>query len=392
MFGGPGVKIPRIFGRQIVEAGYISKRQKTMNEIPIQFVLGHGDCEIYSQDWSKCYHSFPVSESKVHREQDDLLHFSYSKQGQQGQQAQQVDFFLKYERHELILSAWTGPGEKRQAESAGSMTAVDWPEVVQFACGLPVGPQGQTPFRPYLEAQARKRVLFLACSGDISESLLTAIAIEFKMRFPQIEQDNWTEAFEVLWFEFIGFVVSLWTQCLKSAIEPHTGPNSFEYFRRLTASIAGLIAKGADVFQVDRREFLIAVRKYLEQGDPSDIPTASRAIVNDVELALGNVRKRWLLQLTDLFEFTQLFSAAIAIGQGTVKDNKEVKAVANMLSSWALSLVNNLVKGPRMVDFRNGVEKLAVSVLQEMDKKRYQPEFHCTLALWKLSELVKASD
>jgi hypothetical protein len=235
-------------------------------------------------------------------------------------------------------------------------------------------------------------VLFLACSTDISHSLLSAIAVEFKMRFPQIEQENWTEAFEVLWFEFVGFAVSLWTQCLKSTIEPHTGPNSFEYFRRLTASIAGLIAKGADVFHVDRREFLIAVRKFLEQADPSDIPAASRAIVNNVELALGNVRKRWLLQLTDLFEFTQVFSAAIAIGQGIVHESKEVQVVSKMLSSWALSLVNNLIKGPRIVEFRGAVEKLAVAVLQATNGQRYSPEFHCTLALWKLSELVKASD
>jgi hypothetical protein len=63
-----------------------------------------------------------------------------------------------------------------------------------------------------------------------------------------------------------------------------------------------------------------------------------------------------------------------------------------MLSSWALSLVNNIIKGARMIDFRNGVEKLAVEVLRAMDQQRYQPEFHCALALWKLSELVKASN
>jgi hypothetical protein len=305
-----------------------------------------------------------------------------------------VEFYLKYERAELIVNAWNVPTEKKATEPgpSASSTPVGWPEVLEFACGHGLGPQGQNPFKPYLEAQARKRVLFLACSTEISEALLSAIAIEFKMRFPQIEQDNWTEAFEVLWFEFVGFVVSLWTQCLKTAIEPHTGPNSFEYFRRLTASIAGLIAKGADVFQVDRRDFLIAVRKFLEQGDPSDIPGASRAIVNSVALALGNIRKRWLLQLTDLFEFTQLFTAAIAIGQGIVRDSKEVQSVSRMLSTWALSLVDNLVKAPRILEFRNGVEKLAVAVLQATDGQRYNPEFHCTLALWKLSELVKASD
>jgi hypothetical protein len=385
LLGGPGVKIPRIFGRQIVEAFAVQRKSKAA-DLPVQFCLGHGDCEIYSQDWQKCYHVFTVQGSTVEQEPDGVLHFTYSKQGQA------AEFHLRYERAELIVNAWAGPGEKKAGEGAGASSPVEWGDVVQFACGLAVGPQGQSPFRAYLEAQARKRVLFLACSAEIGESLLSAIAVEFKMRFPQIEQENWTEAFEVLWFEFVGFAVSLWTQCLKSTIEPHTGPNSFEYFRRLTASIAGLIAKGADVFQVDRREFLIAVRKFLEQGDPADIPAASRAIVNSVELALGNVRKRWLLQLTDLFEFTQLFTAAIAIGQGIVRDSKEVQALSKMLSSWALSLVNNLVKGPRILDFRNGVEKLAVAVLQATDGHRYNPEFHCTLALWKLSELVKASD
>ncbi|OHS93218.1 hypothetical protein TRFO_40505 [Tritrichomonas foetus] len=383
-------KVPRIFGRQVLSAAICARKPNNkIQELPVKLTLGHGDCEVYSEDWSKCFHTFQVADGKVEQEADGLIHFTYTRTTQ-GQQ-QNNEFLIKYDRFDLINNVFNPSGEGRRGGDAGSMTIVDYNDVIQFACEAQTQ-QNVDKFRQYLEAQAKKRVLFLASSTEISQSLLSAIAVEFRMRFPQIEQENWTEAFEVLWFEFVAFCVSLWTQCLKAAIEPHTGPNSFEYFRRLAASIAALIAKGADVFQVDRREFLLAVRKFLDTGDPSDIPSASRAIVADVELALGNVRKRWLLQLTDLFEFTQLFSVSIAIGQAVARETKELKTLTDMLSAWALGLVNNLTRGPRIIDFRNGVEKLSVAVLQATDNQRYSPEFHCTLALWKLSELVKASD
>ena len=380
----------RIFGRQVITASLAARKPgNKIQELPVKLTLGH-DCEVYSEDWSKCYHSFPVVDGKIEQEPDGLIHITYTRLSQG--QPQTFEFLLRYDRFDLLNNIFNPGGEGgRKGGDGGTMTIVGFDDVLHFACETQTQ-QNIDKFKQYLESQAKKRVMFLASSMEISQPLLSAIAVEFRMRFPRIEQENWTEAFEVLWFEFVAFCVSLWTQCLKAAIEPHTGPNSFEYFRRLAASIAALIAKGADVFQVDRREFLIAVRKFLDTGDPSDIPPASRAIVADVELALGNVRKRWLLQLTDLFEFSQLFSASIAIGQAVAKETPELKALNDILSSWALSLVNNLTRGPKTADFRNGIEKLSVAVLKATDNQRYSPEFHCTLALWKLSELVKTTD
>jgi hypothetical protein len=386
-----GFKVPRIFGRHIFDCSIVTKRGKQQSETPANFIVSRTDGEVYSQDFLKCFQVFPLADTKLELDSaENTIRFSYTKQGQP------VEFMLKYERAEALYDM-IAPAEKKEGGTggggggggSGTMTPVDFPTLINFACGIP---NGQAAFTPFLEAQARKRVMFLSSSTQITDPLLKAIAVEFKMRFPQLEAENWTEAFEVLWFEFVGFAVSLWTQCLRNAIEPHTGPNSFEYFRRLTANIAALIAKGADVFQVDRREFLVAVRKFLDTGDPSAIPSASRGLVNDVTLALGNVRKRWLLQLTDLFEFSQLFAAALAIGQSIIPEAKEVAVIGSQVSSWALALVDHMVRGPRLLDMRNAVENLAVAVLKQTDQLRYSPEFHCTVALWKLSELAKSKD
>lgn len=379
------LKIPKVFGRQIMEAQLVVRRGHKQQDFAINFAIGHGEFEVYSQDWKKCYHSFQVADGRADIVEGNLIRIEYAVKGQA------FDFLLRYDRADLILNAFTQATPERRGVGENVMTNVAPKEIYAFGCNLPPA-TAESTFKPYLEAQARKRLLFLSSSVETNEPLLAAIAIEFRMRFPQIEPDNWTEAFEVLWFEFVAFCVSLWTQCLKSVIEPHTGPNSFEYFRRLAASIAALLAKGADVFNVDRRAFLIAVRKFLDEGDPSDIPATSRALVSDVELALGNVRKRWLLQLTDMFEFTQLFSVSLAISSAVSPLSKDICLLANQLCSWSISLVNSLTRGPRIQDFRNGIEKLSVAVLRANDMKRYSPEFHCVLALWKLAELARSGE
>ncbi|KAH0792445.1 hypothetical protein GPJ56_003622 [Histomonas meleagridis] len=356
-------------------------------EIPVFLTVGHNEFEVYNKNWETCYHSFQTSDGKVEMDKSGLLRITYSKPKEQ--QKQTFDFTISFDRPDLIINIFSGSNEGRKQSS--SMNIIDLPEVLSFSCGLPRN-IAVDKFKPLLEAQAQKRVRFLTSSNKISHALISSIAIEFRMRFPQIEPENWNEAFDILWFEFVAFIVSLWTQILKIAIEPHTGPNSFDYFQRLAASISSIIAKGADVFQVDRRSFLISARKYLDTGDYTTLPTASRKIVSDVELALGNVRKRWLLQLIDLFEYTQIFSVAIAIAQSVADDTKEGSSLSNMLASWAVSLSTNQTRGPRQSDFMNALEKLAVAVLQANDSKRYHPEFHCVLALWKLHELVKSSD
>jgi hypothetical protein len=377
-----GVRIPRIFGRQILDAHVVGKRSGKVDEIPVKVAMGYSDCEVYDMKWQKCFHAFAMADARAELGLEGLIRIFYTRRNQT------FEFVLRHEKVEMILNAFNGQSCKRQTDAADHMTPVTFVDILSFACDI----NRTEGFQPYLEAQARRRTLFLTSSAKISEATISAIAVEFKMRFPQIEPENWGEAFEVLWYEFVGFTVSLWSQCLKSAIEPHSGPNSGEYFRRLVARIAGIIGRGADVFQVDRCEFLLVVWRFLQNGDPSRIPAAARLIMNDVELKLGNIRKRWLLQLTDLFEFCQLFSAAITIGQAMEGEKQELADLSGMLCTWALSKANNHVKGPKFGDFRNALEKLAVAVLKATDSQRYGPDFHCTLALWKLSELVKASD
>ena len=383
-------KVQRVLGRLVFDGFLVTKGQHKNTEQRVNLIIGVVDaekaCEVHSPDWQKCFYSFPIAEGRCDIDPDGLLHITFTRQGA-GE-----EFYVKCDKAEIVASAFAGPSdERKKAEGVDTVTVVPDANIMTFACGLP---RVTDCFRSLLETQAQKRVMFLANSSTVSPSLVDAIAIEFKMRFPKIEPENWSEAFEVLWFEFVGFCVSLWVQCLKNAIEPHTGPNSLNYFRRLAASISGLIAKGADVFQVDRRDLLTAVKKFITNGDPSDVPAASRQIVDDVELALGNVRKRWLLQLTDLFEFTQTFSVAIAIAQavGTEKEPAELKKLSQGLVAWAVSLVNNLTRGPRIVDFKSYLEKVAVAVLRQNDLNRYAPEYHCVFALWKLSELAKATE
>lgn len=390
--GPSNLKYTRIFGRQLFSTKLCLRAQpsKPAQQLPVTLSVGPRDFEIFSEDFEKCYHAFPIENGKAELDQDGLIHIMYTR-AVQGQ-PQNFDFLMKFDRFDLINSLFKqtskAPSENLQ------MTITPYKDILTLACDSKTA-QDLDTFTAHLTAQARRRLIFLSSSKTPpTQNLLAALAIEFRLRFPQIEIENWTEAFEVLWFEFVAFCVSLWTECLKTVIEPHSGPNSEEYFRRLSASIAALIAKGADEFQVDRREFLIAVRKFIDSGDPSDIPAASRSIVSDVELALGNIRKRWLLQLTDLFEYSQIFSVSICIAHAIAPEEvkNEIKTVSDVLGSWIYSYVNNMTRGPKMNDFKNGLDKLAVSLLRTTDKDRYGPDFHCTLALWKLCELARATD
>lgn len=391
MDGSVTGKNARIFGKQIIDVFFI---EYSTEEI-VHLAIGHGECEIFTKSWDlvpRLPQRFMTSDVKWNKtDQEGVIHFIYQTQGKT------IEFHLSCEGVDLTtyFQAQTEKKEKESSEAAPTLT-VDVTDLMTFASACTMH---QGVFRQHLEAQARKRVLFLTGSTEISDSLVNAIAVEFKMRFPQIEPENWSGAFEVMWYEFVGFCVSLWGQCLKTAIEPHTGENSSEYFRRLTASIAAMIGKCADVFRVDRNAFLLAIKEFLESSDashvPPNVPAESRDIVHAIERSIGNVRKQWILQLTDLFEFTQLFSVSIAIAQA-LGEKTEVTKLSERLCAWAMSLVNNVMKGPRTIvsvgDLRNGAEKLAVAVLKLTDKQRYSPMFSCTFALWKLSELVKSSD
>lgn len=399
MSSAPKHKIRRIFGRQIVPC-LLFTRVDMVNKVGVYIAFSHTECEIYDKDWSTCLHTFTLSNSNVKMEQDGCIRVNYTKVSHE--KTHKKEFYIQYDRPDILINLFgSGSDARKQVDDEG-MTVIDQPEVLSFCCGLSKNVAIEK-FKPLVEAQARKRVMFLTSSSEICDSLILAIAIEFRMRFPQIEPEKWAEAFDVLWFEFIAFIVSLYTQCLNTSIEPHTGPNSFEYFRRLTASISAVIAKGADVFNVDRREFLISIRKFLDTNEITNIPANARDILSKVELALGNVRKRWILQLTDIFEFAQLLSATIALGQSLVgditkgtknkaRDNDEYTNLASMLTSWAVSLVDNITRGPSLSEFQASVEKVAIFTVKLIDAQRYSPDFHCALALWKLSELVKASN
>ena len=382
------IKTPKVFGSFVYVAYLVKTRGKAKNpnrkvtETQVNFALSRERVEIYQSDWKLCLYSLPIDRIRPTHVRDNVIKFTYTLDNDQ-----QQDVSVRFDRADIILAAFS-PNIVDKQKDGISMTILDLPTVLSFGCSLNEQ-LAQTNFKPYLEAQARKRLIFLTSSVTISDSLLMAIACEFRMRFPQIEAENWIEAFDVLWYEFVAFCVSLWTQCLKTSIEQHTGPNAFEYFRRLTASIIGLIARGADVFGVDRCALLEAGRKFIDYGDSSSIPDASRKIVTEVELALGNIRKRWLLQLSDLFEFTQVYTAGVTIAHALAGETKEGLNLSQMISSWANSLVNNLINPPRMNEFKNSLEKLAVNVLKLNDENRYAPDFHCVLALWKLSQLVK---
>ena len=315
-------KAYRIFGRNVYPC-FITTDPSSKEEIPVNLVISHSECEVFNETWDKCFHAFFISDGmadicqKKGNSELKYLKIVYSYNSNSPEQKR--GFYILYDRPDLIVQAFAS-----DKKSDDTMSIISLQDIYSFACG-----NNYEQFKPFLETQARKRIMYLTSSNEVSDALLAAIAIEFRMRFPQIEIENWTEAFEVLWYEFVAFTVSLWTQILHLSIEPHTGPNTFEYFRRLTASIASLIAKGADVFQVDRKLFLLSVKKYLDTGDLSDMPTASRQIVSDIEMALGNIRKRWLLELNDLFEFTQLFSIAITIGQAVTPDTNESKLLSS---------------------------------------------------------------
>ena len=379
---------PRVFGSLVYMAHLVTSKRSKANpnkkrsEMPVNFALGRDRIEVYHSDWKVCMYSVPIDKVRPVHLKDNIIKFIYTNQNDQ-----QEDFSVRFDRVDIILAAFTPNIIDKQKDST-AMTILELPAVLSFGCSLNEQ-LAQSNFRPLLEAQARKRLLFLTSSVTVSNSLLMALAVEFRMRFPQIESENWVEAFDVLWYEFVAFCVSLWTQCLKATIEQHTGPNSFEYFRRLTASVIGLIARGADVFGVDRRALLESGRKFIDYGDSSLIPDASRKIVSEVELALGNIRKRWLLQLSDLFEFTQVYTAGVTIAHAMIGESKEGTSLAQMIAAWANSLVNNLVKPPRMSEFKNSLEKLAITALKQNDANRYSPDFHCVLALWKLYQLVK---
>ena len=128
-----------------------------------------------------------------------------------------------------------------------------------------------------------------------------------------------------------------------------------------------MITKGADVFQVDRREFLIAVRKYLGTQDSADILSSAKRVIIDVDLSLNLLQRRWILQFNNIFEFAQYFSTAICIAQSTSDDDEsdELKNMSNTLASWNMSIIRNFAQKPRISDFKIILENLAVSILKE---------------------------
>lgn len=179
--------------------------------------------------------------------------------------------------------------------------------------------------------------------------------------------------------------------CLRVSIETHEGPNSFEYFRRLTASISSFIAKGADVFGIDRKAFLLAIRTFFETREKSDIQVTSEKLMNDLQQALGKTRKRWILQTKSLFEFSQFFSCAIIIAQAAANPTKELGFAAKFLGGWCLSQISPVFRAPRLSDLVGIIERLSFAVLKENDSKRYDPDFHYTFALWTLTDILKNS-
>lgn len=378
--------IRRVFGRQIIED--VTLFEKKDVEVKIKFVIAHTDFEVYSDDMSVAKGTMPMASTRCEDLGPDQIKLICEKPDGKGT----VQAVIRSQRTDYIKSYCRGGEERKKGETSfAGVSTVDSTDFMEFSCGQRAEPQ-QAQFRQFLTLQARRRLMFLTNSTNVSDSLINAIAAEFKMRFPKTKPENWPEAFDVLWYEFVAFCVSLWVECLKNAIEPHTGPNSSEYFRRLAASLAGLIARGADVFQVERRNFLLAARRFVELGDPGEVPLTSRQVVNDVELALGNVRKRWLLQLTDLFEFTQLYSVGIAIAQSLGPEIIEIKKLSEGLVSWSFSLVDNLTRAPKLADFKFGFEKMAVALLRATNETRYSDDYHCVFALWKLSELAKSAE
>lgn len=385
-------RIPRIFGRQVFKGTFLGDAGSRETSDDIVLVANRNECEIFTADWLKALRVFPVQGTtcEANTQDVDVLRFFGARQNEG------FDFRIRFERPEALktIFAVNASHDVKSKTVADSAAHVTWDDILPFAVGLGTAPQSNATFNNFVELQARKRLLFLSGGQNVTPLLKIVVAIEFKTRFPEVEQENWSSAFEVLWFEYVAFCVSLWSQSLAVAIAPHTGDNSHEYFRRLAASTAGLMAKGADVFDVKRDTFLLAVKKYMETGDVSGVPEASRAIVDNVGSALANVRRRWLLRLTDLFEFAQVFSIGVTIAHagGGKEESNEMKRLPMLLGSWALSLVDNLSRRPSVLEFRNAMGKLAVAVLKENDNRRYDPEFHCTLALWKLSELTKASE
>ena len=194
---------PRVFGRQVLFATMCIKGRTKSQEIPVFLTVGHGEFEVYSKNWETCYHSFLTSDGKVELEKGGLLRITYTRAKEQ---QQMYEFTISFDRPDLIINVFSGNSEGKKPSS--SMSLIDLPEVVSFSCGLPRNVAIEK-FKPLLEAQAQKRVRFLTSSSKISTALISSIAIEFRMRFPQIEPENWNEAFDILWFEFVAFVVGL---------------------------------------------------------------------------------------------------------------------------------------------------------------------------------------
>lgn len=379
-------KIPRLFGRNVVSAYICGKVNQKIQELPVFLTIGHNEIEVYSDDWGKCYHSFQLSESKAEVIKDQYIHIVYSRNLKESKQS--IECVLKYEKPEIIVSAFSN---SRKNENIQKLPEIGFNQILSFSCGI------QKPilidkFKHYLEMHARKRLSFFSNSYKLSNGAIKAIAIEFKTIFPSVDPKNWDEAFEALWYEFIGFVAILYYECLKLSIDKINGPNSFEYFSRLTLYISEILAKCADTFNIERNEFLESIRNFLDGKKDNNLQTISYILVGNIGLALGRIRKRWPIQCRNLSGFAQYISVAIELGESIKPDLKEADDLASLLSIWGLSLVNNTIPMPSLNSFKNSIELLAIAGLKANEDKRYDPSFHLVLALWKLSLYFQVSN
>ena len=46
-------KIQKVFGRQIVDCFLVVKKGRKVADFRVNLSLGHGECEVYSNDWEK---------------------------------------------------------------------------------------------------------------------------------------------------------------------------------------------------------------------------------------------------------------------------------------------------------------------------------------------------
>lgn len=96
----------RFCGSQILSITlYNQSDNEKQQEMPIKLALGSTECEVFSDDSSKCLHTFSMADNSLEFDSNGLIRVSYVRNSQEEEQ-QNTKLAIKLKQFDLILASF----------------------------------------------------------------------------------------------------------------------------------------------------------------------------------------------------------------------------------------------------------------------------------------------